>query len=211
MAAQFVPGLEPAGHVVRPLLDESFPGLPHSAALLGPGSEVLGFDTARSTDHDWGPRLQIFLAAEGAERAADGISQALAARLPARFRGYPTRYPLSDDPHAAPVHHCQVAALGSWLTRYLGFAPSRGIAALDWLATPTQRLAEITGGAVFHDGLGELGPVRAGLAWYPRDVWFYILACQWGRIGQEEAFAGRCAEVGRNSTRLSELKRAASL
>ena len=62
MGTAFLPGLELAGQfyadVVRPLLDEQFPGLCYSAALLGPGSEVLGFDSARSTDHDWGPRLQ---------------------------------------------------------------------------------------------------------------------------------------------------------
>jgi hypothetical protein len=34
------------------------------------------------------------------------------------------------------------------------------------------------------------------LAWYPRDVWLWLLACQWQRIGQEEAFVGRTAEVG---------------
>jgi hypothetical protein len=67
---------------------------------------------------------------------------------------------------------------------------------LDWLATPTQRLAEVTGGAVFHDGLGELTAVRDRLRWYPHDVWLYILACQWQRIAQEEAFVGRCTEVG---------------
>jgi len=27
-------------------------------------------------------------------------------------------------------------------------------------------------------------------------VWLYLLACQWQRIGQEEAFPGRCAEAG---------------
>lgn len=43
--------------VVRPLLA----GEPHSAALLGPGSEVLGFDTERSADHDWTARVQLFL------------------------------------------------------------------------------------------------------------------------------------------------------
>jgi uncharacterized protein DUF4037 len=57
----FVPAVELSGafyqDVVRPLLV----GRAHSAALLGRGSEVLGYDTPRSTDHDWGPRLQIFL------------------------------------------------------------------------------------------------------------------------------------------------------
>ncbi len=66
----------------------------------------------------------------------------------------------------------------------------------DWLATPAQRLAEVTAGAVFYDGPGELSRVRATLEWYPRDVWQYVLSCQWVRISQEEAFPGRCAEVG---------------
>ena len=66
----------------------------------------------------------------------------------------------------------------------------------DWLRTPAQALLEIAGGTVFHDGLGELVPVRNALAWYPDDVWRYVLACQWTRISQEEAFVGRCGEVG---------------
>lgn len=36
--------------VVRPILMD----IPHSAALLGEGSEVLGFDSVRSHDHAWG-------------------------------------------------------------------------------------------------------------------------------------------------------------
>ena len=42
--------------VVRPALT-----VPHTACLIGEGSEVLGFDTERSMDHEWGPRLQIFV------------------------------------------------------------------------------------------------------------------------------------------------------
>jgi hypothetical protein len=67
---------------------------------------------------------------------------------------------------------------------------------LDWLATPWQRFAEVTGGAVFYDGLGALTPVRERLRWYPPDVWRYVLAGQWRRIAEEEAFVGRCAEAG---------------
>jgi hypothetical protein len=51
-------------------------------------------------------------------------------------------------------------------------------------------------GAVYHDGLGELEPVRQALAWYPRDLWLWQLAGQWRRIAQEEHFPGRAAEVG---------------
>jgi Domain of unknown function (DUF4037) len=200
MAARFRPGLRLAGEffgeAVRPLLAELSPGLGYSAALLGPGSEVLGFDTPRSTDHDWGPRLQVFLGGETTERAAARLSQALAARLPAAFRGYPVRYPLTGEPPSAARPHVIVTTLDRWLRGRLGFQPQRGVSTLDWLATPAQRLAEVTGGAVFHDGLGELGPVRARLAWYPDDLWRYLLACQWRRIAQEEPFPGRCAEAG---------------
>nr|WP_309505012.1 hypothetical protein [Streptomyces sp. KM273126] len=61
----FIPGLELSRRfyteAVRPLLEEVAPATPHSAARIGSGSEVLGYDTARSTDHEWGPRLQLFL------------------------------------------------------------------------------------------------------------------------------------------------------
>ena len=64
--AEFIKGLELSRvfyeEAVRPILVASFPELAYSAALIGPGSEILGFDTPLSTDHDWGPRLRLFLA-----------------------------------------------------------------------------------------------------------------------------------------------------
>jgi hypothetical protein len=141
--------------VVRPLLTEEFPGLRHTAALIGPGSEVLGFDSQRSTDHDWGPRLQIFLADSDDEAGqADQVSLMLTARLPAEFRGYPTVFAASgagDD--RPPSHWVAVVGLRRWLINTLGFDPTWQVSLLDWLATPTQALAEVTGGGVFHDGL----------------------------------------------------------
>ena len=230
MGTPFIPGLELAAHyhaeVVGPLLDQSFPGVPYSAALIGWGSDVLGFDSPRSTDHNWGPRLQIFLAPGDTGRAGE-ITELLAGRLPDTFRGWPTAFPDTTAASAEPRHRIEVAELGSWLNGQLGFDPRRGVTLLDWLATPAQRLAEVTAGAVFHDGLdvasgpgpgprrgpepgprpgpgprrgpdglGGLGTVRSGLAWYPRDVWLYVLACQWQRVSQEEAFPGRCSEAG---------------
>jgi Domain of unknown function (DUF4037) len=177
--------------LVGPLLAEEFPGLPYAAALLGPGSEVLGYDTPRSVDHDWGPRLQVF---PGEGHSDEAVRDMLARRLPATFRGYPVAFPLTSDPRLS--HRVHVTGLTAWLTWQVGFDPRCEATARDWLAAPTQRLAEITAGAVFHDGPGELTRARAALEWYPRDVWLYILACQWQRIAQEEAFPGRCAEAG---------------
>ena len=60
MTARFVPGLDIArdfyGGVVRPLLRAQFPGLAYAAALLGPGSDVAGYDTGRSTKVPAPPR-----------------------------------------------------------------------------------------------------------------------------------------------------------
>jgi hypothetical protein len=207
MAAEFSPGTELCARyyhqVIRPLLGEHVPGLPHSAALVGWGSEVLGFDTPRSTDHNWGPRCQLFVGTADSARIAD-ITSLLADRLPERFEGWPVRFSDVTAHDTAPRHWVEVAELGAWLTGRLGIDPRDGVALHDWLAIPTQVLAEMTAGAVFSDGLaddpdvlaGGLRAARAALTWYPDDVWRYVLACQWTRISQEEAFPGRCAEVG---------------
>ncbi|NUP18468.1 MAG: DUF4037 domain-containing protein [Streptomyces sp.] len=191
---EFIPGLELSRRfytdAVRPLLEEAAPGVPHSAARMGTGSEVLGYDTPRSADHDWVPRLQVFLHRHDVPRHAARIRHVLTEHLPKTFLGHPTR----SSPPAG--HGVEVTGTATWFTDTLGFDPVQGIAPADWLATPTQLLAEITGGAVFHDGLHTLTPLRRALRWYPHDVWLHVLAAQWQRVAQEEAFVGRCGEVG---------------
>jgi hypothetical protein len=190
--------------VVQPLLNRHFGPLTHTAALIGTGSEVLGFDTERSTDHDWGPRLLLFLGAGDIDRYGEAIDTMLAERLPATFLGYHTNLPPvggGDTRHMAPAdgpvrHGVVVAELHGWLSGHLGFDPLAGVTVFDWLATSSQAFAEITAGEVFHDGLARLTAARRLLAWYPDDVWRYVLACQWQRVSQEEAFVGRCGEVG---------------
>ncbi len=205
----FIPGLELSRifyeEAVRPILEEAYPGLPHAAARVGSGSEVLGFDTPRSADHEWGPRLSLFLAPDMAAEHGTALRDLLAKRLPKRVRGWPTHFH-HDDPRDpvghmrltdGPVNHrVGVSDVGAWLHRELGLDPGLQAPTLrDWLAMPQQKLAEAVGGAVFHDDLGSLTEARRRLAWYPDQVWRYLLACQWQRIAQEEAFVGRCAEV----------------
>ena len=57
---EFIPGLQLSElfyqEAVKPILQAVFPHLVYSAALIGPGSEVLGYDTPQSMDHNWGPK-----------------------------------------------------------------------------------------------------------------------------------------------------------
>lgn len=172
--------------VVRPILG----GCEHAAALLGWGSDVLGYDTARSTDHGWGPRLLVFVQDPG--RAAE-LEARLDARLPERFEGWPVRYGWDTT---AVTHHVTVTTLSAWLTAHLGIDPTVGMSTRDWLLTPQQRLLGVVAGAVYADHAGALARVRTALSWYPEQVWRWLLACQWQRLAQEEAFVARTAEVG---------------
>ena len=193
----FVPGIELAHDywfdVVAPILDPLLPRADRAAALLAEGSDVLGFDTEQSTDHGWGPKVFVF--ADGLDRAARReLIDAVEGAIPATFRGYPTRYPRRDD---APVRHQVLfTSVAEEFDRRLGCDPCAPMHAIDWLRVPTQHLRALTAGAVFEDGPGAVTAARENLTWYPDAVWLYVLACQWQRIAEEEAFAGRCAQVG---------------
>ncbi|GGM84263.1 DUF4037 domain-containing protein [Dactylosporangium sucinum] len=202
---EFLPGLRLCGifyeEAVRPLLDAAYPGLPHAAARIGAGSEVLGYDGPRSTDHDWGPRLTLFLDPADTHHGP-GIDALLRDRLPKAVRGWPTNFEPPGErvrvmtPTGGPVHHrVDVTTVTAFSAAQLG-VPGGPRTAVEWLGTPAQLLLETTAGAVYHDGPGDLTALRERLAWYPDDVWRYLLAAQWTLIAQEEAFVGRAAEAG---------------
>jgi hypothetical protein len=202
----FVPGAELGrrfySEAVRPLLDEAFPGLPYAAAHLGTGSDVLGYDTAMSRDHEWGPAVTLFLP-EAEIGRAPAIAMLLAQRLPAVFLGYPTGYTaIPDDPaHVAmaaggPANRVRTTTVRVFTRQQLNWDPADPPAVADWLSFPAQQLLTITAGPVHHDGVGELTALRNRLGWYPRDVWRYLLAAGWTRLGQEEHLMGRAGHAG---------------
>ena len=197
----FVRGLQLSAlfydEAVKPLLATLLPPSAYAAALLGPGSEVLGYDTPLSTDHDWGPRLLLFLAAHHDPADIPRLEDALRQRLPPTFYGFPTRFALSHDaPGTAPRHHVTVQTVRAYVAAHLGLDPSAAWRPADWLRVPQQTLLELTAGAVYHDGPGELTALRARLAFYPHELWLYLMAAQWRRIAQQEAFVGRAGDVG---------------
>ena len=206
---KFIPGLKLCElfyeKEVGPILTKEFPRLRYSAALIGWGSEVLGFDTPLSRDHHWGPRVLLFLSNHDYSRSKEKLNQVLSENLPCDFLGYSTNYSEPDANRVrhpirikhGPVNHMvQVFTLKSFFEARLGFDPTKTIRVTDWLTVPQQRLLEVVSGQVYHDGLGKLRPIREKLRFYPKDVWLYLLAVQWTRISQEEAFVGRTGDVG---------------
>ncbi len=189
---------------VRPILEATFPGLPHSAALLGHGSEVLGFDTPQSMDHDWGMRLMLFLSEADHPAYRERVDLALRAALPRQFHGYPVDMALRYSSRAedqegggdAKRHCVLILTVRGLFSEILHADPFGELRLAEWLTFSEQNLRSLTAGRVFHDGLGELAAARARLAYFPHDLWLYLLAVQWQRIGQEEHFMGRCGQVG---------------
>ncbi|MGW7681008.1 DUF4037 domain-containing protein [Kribbella sp. NPDC054772] len=160
----------------------------HAAGLLGWGSDVLGYDTARSTDHGWGPRIVVLVDADEVEPVRARMESA----LPDEYNGLPVRFGWAGQD---VEHHVTVSTLSDWLHGQLGFDASQGIGTTDWLVTPQQQILGVVTGRVYADD-GRLAPVREALAWYPDEIWRWTLACQWTRIAQEEAFVQRTHEVG---------------
>lgn len=205
----FVHGLELGEQfyteAAKPILEAYFPHLRYSAAMLGWSSEILGYDDVESMDHNWGPRFQLFLSEQDYEKYRPGLNETLSQNLPLEFRGYSTNFGVSAQGDqlvmkrvaAGPVRHkIDILTIEEWLKWSLGCDPHKEIGMADWLTFSEHKLLAFTSGKVFHDGLAELEPIRQKFSYYPRDVWLYLLACQWKKIADEEAFVGRAGYVG---------------
>lgn len=167
------------------------PHLPtqHAAALMGEGSEVLGFDTARSADHNWGPRVTIL----AEEEVLPALRKTIAQILPRTYQGHPLQ---GYDQSGTVTPSVEVTTLSAWLRQHLKIESPASIPIHRWLSLPQQHLLQFTAGPVFHDATGALSSAREALHWYPTDIWLWMLASQWYRIGTQEPLLHRLLEIG---------------
>jgi hypothetical protein len=187
--------------VVKPILERSFPGLRYSASLLGYGSDVLGMDTTTSIDHNWGPRMQIFV---DDKDIIPRLNEILGEELPFEYSGYSVNF---SDPGYDKTRRMEKT--GKKPIKYLietdtpedyfknrySLDKINNYSLSDWLRFKDQELLEITSGEVFHDGLEKLHALRTELAFYPPDIWKLRMAVLWHYIWNKEAFVGRAVSL----------------
>ncbi len=114
---RFIPGLQLSelfyNEIVKKILTADFSELKYSAGLIGAGSEVLGFDTEQSTDHDWEPRVMIFLKDKDLKLKKE-ISSSLTKKLPTIFHGYATSFGDPEKKEQAIIHRVEIFTIKSF-------------------------------------------------------------------------------------------------
>jgi hypothetical protein len=166
--------------VAFPAFKEKAPHTLNSMAfgLVGPGSECYGFDDGISRDHDWGPRVCIWIP-EQLYREEGRRLQAIYGELEKVYLGYgpvrrlDTRFPRDG-----------VSSTERFYRNHLGTdRPPETIR--DWLLLPEEALSLCTNGEVFVDPLGRFtGMRRALLAYFPRDLWLKKIASRCAAAGE---------------------------
>jgi hypothetical protein len=181
-----------------PMLQEKFPELLPFVAVgvFGSGSECFGYDDDISRDHDFDPGFVILLPDEDSvdRKAAFALERAYAA-LPKEFAGV-------EKPALAPVGGSRrgVMRMSEFLLQKTG-TPDGNLSTAQWLTLPSQSLAEVVNGELFHDGSGEFTEIRRRLAYYPEDVrrkklaGHLLLAAQAGQYNY-----GRCLLHGETAS-----------
>ena len=160
---------------------------------------MLGFDTERSTDHGCGSTSPCVR-----HRQAGGAAGAGADRR--------------RDPAALPrvAHSIRMGRITprSWVevftstvvAEHLGCDPRPRRPRRNRSCFPGELLLEVVGDGLFHDDVEFTHVVARSTCVVPDDVWLWLLACQWQRIGQEErrrthrGGRGRARVVGARGT-----------
>ena len=216
---RFTPSLELSRTLfeeqITPIMARDFPNMAYAAASLGMCSEIQGLDDAVSMDHEWGPRVTLFLSEADHEARGDAVDARLRASLPLEFAGYPMMWRARGvdvhDTSERILYHVSVRTVDSAL-RFCGGLAALPLRDVDWLRISEQHLLEFTSGIVYRDDEGELTEAREALRYYPDNVLRFLLAHEWyaingawfaiGRIGSRRDSLGLRLQAARAASHL---------
>jgi hypothetical protein len=196
---------------IQPILAEKFPHVPYAAATSGMCSEILGLDDEISMDHEWGPRVTLFLSEESQVRHSAEMMAALKELLPLKFKGLDMMWRQAG----VDVHNTRRTKLyhvyTSTVAGALGFAGGLQVLPLpdlEWLKISEQHLLEFTAGVIYKDDLGDLTRARESLRYYPDTVLRFLLMKEWESVGGDWFPIGR---IGSREDRLGLRMQAAKV
>jgi len=166
--------------ICRPAIEDSFAGYEDKMAfgLAGDGSECYGFDDEISQDHDFGPRIMIWLTPEDFDEFGEKL-QEFVLNLPRNFMGYnglnTSRYGEGRE---------GVFTIPGFYKRFLGIdhPPST---VREWRLLPESNLSIATNGEIFSDPVGEFTRFRNTLLeGYPEDLRLKMMAARCMKMAQ---------------------------
>ena len=132
-------------------------------ALVGTGSECLGFDDAISEDHDFTKRCQLFLPAD--------IYETNKERLQSYFKNY-------------AYGTVQIECISEFYRRYTLY-PEGPQCEKEFRRVPQDLLCTATNGEVFLDNFGSFTHIRQRLlAYYPEDIRLRKIAYELNQLAQ---------------------------
>jgi hypothetical protein len=200
---KFIPSLELSRMLyeeeIEPILEKRFPDLRYAAATLGMCSEILGLDDEVSMDHEWGPRVRLFLSEKDHARYATEMMPLFQELLPNKFKGFDMmwRKPGVDvhDTRETILYHVSVGTVDRALN-FCGGLEALPLQDVDWLSISEQHLLEFTSGVVYRDDVGELTKARESLQYYPDSVLRFLLTNEWYAVNGDWFPIGRIGSRG---------------
>jgi hypothetical protein len=148
-------------------------------------------------DHNWGPRLQLFI---NEKELIEELNGYLCSELPFHYKNFPVNFSKPDYDNAVnmksidklPINHLiEITTFEDYLNNRYSIDKINNFQNNDWLGFSDQNLLEITSGLVFHDGLNKVNKTREELKFYPLDICRLRMAVLWNYIWNKEAFIGR--------------------
>lgn len=166
--------------ICRPAIETSFAGYVDKMAfgLAGDGSECYGFDDEVSQDHDFGPRIMIWLTLEDFDEFGEKLHN-FVINLPRNFLGYNG---LNTSCYGEGREG--VFTIPGFYKRFLGIdhLPST---IREWRLLPESNLSIATNGQIFSDPVGEFTRFRNTLLeGYPGDLRLKMMAARCMKMAQ---------------------------
>jgi hypothetical protein len=133
-----------------------------AVAIVGTGSDVIGLDDTISRDHHWGPRANVMVLDEDAERLGPRVREILRTKVPEHHEEF--------EVHIDNLTGVCSTSVSKFFEYFLGTA-ALPQSELDWLSYCEVDLFHVTAGEIVYDGPGELTRRRGAISYYPDNVW----------------------------------------